>query len=250
MNTPQVERELIAILQRRAEDAMNMTDTQTELLELNAEIEGRNRRDRRRWAGGGLAAAAAVVAGFALWSGDPGDQGTSPAGETDHEAAVEVAESFLEAFAAGDEAGAESYVAAGVTPWEGWRNDLLDEGVWRPDYILQPCEEMFTSGAGTRVNCPYEYHALRSEELGLEPFGNNVFTILVADEKVVSADPGQNAFSNGQSDLFEAMSAWMQENHPQAWEFIDRDRHTPAEEKRAFRLWEQYSQEYVDAQTE
>ena len=253
MNTQQVERELAAILQRRAEAAMNQTNTQTELLEFNAEVESRAKRDRRRWvAGGGLAAAAAVVAGFALWPGDGDDDRSGPAGEPDQQSAEEVADGFVQAVADGDVDKAASYVAAGATPWEGWRADMREEGVGQQDYaVIEPCETAFTSDAGTRVSCPFSYYLLRSEELGLEPFGNNEFSILVADGKVVSGEIRQDWFNNGQSDLLEAFGAWVRENHPGDWAVMNSEQDgSPADQGRSDRLWEQYTQEYVEAQTE
>jgi hypothetical protein len=252
MSTSRVERELAAVLHRRAEDAMNSTDTQTELLEFNAEVENQVRRDRRRWAAGGaLAAAAALVAGFALWPGDRAEDRSGPASTPDQQDAETVADSFVRAYTAGDLETASSYVAAGATPWPGWRKDMRVTGVVQQQYAeIQPCETMSSSEAGTRVACPFSYYLLRSEELGLEPFEGNEFTVFVVDGKVVSGDIYQDWFNNGQSDLFEEIGAWVRANHPGDWAAMNIDGGgTPAEERRGLRLWEKRTQEYVDAQT-
>lgn len=249
MSTRHVERELAAILQRRAEDAMNRTDTQTELLELNATVEERSRRDRRRWAAGGaLAAAAALVVGFSLWPGD-GNDDPQPADEPDQQTAERIADGFVEAVAAGDVATAESYVAPGAMPWPGWRKQISEDGVLAPVYLPRPCEAAFTSEAGTRVTCPFDYHLLRSEELGMRPFAGNEFTVMVDGGKVVSADEFRDWFDNGQSILFEELGAWVRQHHPGDWAAMNIPGDgTLAEQRRAARLWEQHTQEYVDAQ--
>jgi hypothetical protein len=252
MSTSQVERELAALLHRRAEDAMNSTDTQTELLEFNAGVESRSQRDRRRWAAGGaLAAAAVLVAGFALWPGDQAEDRSGPASTPDQQDAEQVADSFVEAYTAGDLETAGSYVAEGTTPWAGWRKDARETGVTQQQYAeILPCETVSSSDAGTRVACPFSYYLLRSEELGLEPFGGNEFSVLVADGKVVSGNIYQDWFNNGQSDLFEELGAWVRKNHPGDWAAMNIDGGgTAAEERRGFRLWEQRTQQYVEAQT-
>lgn len=63
MTTPDLERQLAAVLQRHAEDAMNRTDTRARLNSLITDREQDLRRRRRlTWGAGALVAAAAIIA--------------------------------------------------------------------------------------------------------------------------------------------------------------------------------------------
>ncbi len=116
---------------------------------------------------------------------------------------------------------------------------------------MQPCQELSTAPVGTTVGCPFDYHVLHSEQLGLGPCTNNIFTVLVADGKVVSVEPLYEFGTNGQLDLFEAIGAWVRENHLGDWASMESaDGHTRAEMQRWYPLWKQYSQEYADAMTQ
>jgi hypothetical protein len=250
MSTRDVERQLSAVLHRHAETAMIQTDTHEQHQQLQAGAAARAHRDRRGRAVGGAVAAAAVAVGVVWWSANLGeDQAQSgPAAPASLHGAEEVAQRFVEAFAAGDERAAASYVAAGATPWKGWRNDMHQRGAWAPAYFLQSCEEQFTSDAGTRVLCPFAYHILRSEELGLEPFGgSSVFNVLVAEDKVVSAAVFFDYEDSGQGELYEAILGWIEDNHQRAWVFMNSEDHTPAQQRREDELFEQYTREYVEA---
>jgi hypothetical protein len=108
VTTSELERRLTALLKQHAEDAMNSTRTEQQLDILAAGVEQERRQRRRNWAAGGLAAAAATV-GLVLWASNLG-------AETDtavpaQQPAVEVATSFLAAYASFDRDEAESYLA-------------------------------------------------------------------------------------------------------------------------------------------
>ena len=258
MSTRDIERELTAALHRHAEAAMSRTNTHMEHERFQDGAGDRTRRDRRRWiAGAAVAAAVVAVAGFAVWSADPGDErsDSSPAGDPGQSAeALAVAQGYADAFAAGDVDRAASYLAP-KTAWEEVRGEMRAEGAtaWRREYFFEPCQAGFTSVTGTRFTCPFSYHVLRSEDLGLGPFGGDTWlSAFVEDGKVTSTQLVLDYGDNGQAELFEAILAWIEQNHPRKVELIEipSAEATPAEERRANQLFDQYVAEYVDAQTQ
>lgn len=252
MNARDIERELTVVLHRHAEAAMNRTDTRAELDRLQIGVED-DRGDRRRWAVGvAVAAAVAAIAGAALWSADFGDdQSADPAGSPTQDA-QQVAQDYAEAFAAGDVQQAASYLAPG-TEWSEVRGEMGEQGAWTYEVFLEPCQEDFTGPTGTRFTCPFTYHVLRSDDLGMEPFGGDSWiSAFVEDGKVSSAQVNYDYGDNGQSEHLEAIWAYIEENHPREFRILDQNSEeaTPAEERRAGRLFDRYVDEYVAEQTQ
>ena len=254
MSTRDLERELATVLHRHAEDAMNRTDTQAELRKFHdrAAEEGPG-RNRARWAVGGAAAAAVVAVGVGLLAADLGDDraDSGPAGDPApaQTAAEQVAQDAVTAFTTGDADRLASLLAPGALP--GWRAAIREDQAWSRTYDVEPCREQGSRSEGTEVGCLFSYHLWHSEELGVGPFENNFFTVVVKDGKVVSAVASYNFANNGQSDLFDAIGAWVRANHPGDWRFMaNTEGHTPAEMQSWYQLWEQYSQEYADAQAQ
>ena len=65
---------------------------------------------------------------------------------------------------------------------------------------------------------------------------------------MVWVDAAYNYPNNGQSELYEAVGAWIRANHPAEWPFLSAAEDlTAAERSRWLRLWEKYSGEYADA---
>jgi hypothetical protein len=83
MTTPELERKVRAVLNQRAQDAMNRTNTKEHLADLLAGHDhDRLRRRRRLWAASGVLAAAAAVTAVLVTS--PGrDDTAEPAAPTD-----------------------------------------------------------------------------------------------------------------------------------------------------------------------
>lgn len=254
MTTPDIERELTAVLHRRAEAAMSRTDTHEELQEFHDRVEARpgGAGRRRVAAGAAVAAAVALVAGvvwYADVTGGVDDQGpaqdTGSAQTTDER----VAREFAGALVDGDVAGARSFLAEGATLPDGWGRQSQRNEAWFADHDVKPCETMSTSDFGTSITCPFDYHNMRSEEMGLGPFGNNLVSLVVNDGKVRSFRAAYNSDNNGDGELYRQIGAWVRENHPGEWRFLDSQDVGPAERSRWIRLWQQRTQEYVDATT-
>jgi hypothetical protein len=253
MSARETERELIVALHRHAEDAMNRTDTQEELLRFQADIERRSGRSRRWAVGAAAAAGVAAVAGFALWSADLGDRADSgPAGNS-QTTEEEVAQGFVEAFAAGDEDRVASYLPPGgqLGEMDDWRATIRRDEAWSREYFLGQCVETGTSPDVTTVYCPFDMHVLHSEQLGLGLDTGNRFTVRVGDGRVLSMEGHTTSGNNIEDEVFSAIGEWVEQNHPGKWEFMSSPAaHTPAEMQRWYRMWERYSQEYADAVTQ
>jgi hypothetical protein len=250
MNAQEVERELTAVLHRHAEDAMNQTDTQQELLKFEAEAKEVSRRDRHRRTVGGVAAAAvAAGAGFALWSVDPGDRADSgPAGQP-QSPTEKVAQRFVESFASGDVGGVRSLLAPGAMA--DWRERLRVNAAWDVQYLFEPCAETGATADGTTVGCLFDLNLLHSEQVGRGPYPNNVFTLVVKEGRVVSAVEHDQSGPGSPDDMYAAVARWIQRNHPDDYQFMTHlDRVRPSQMERFDELWKKYSQDFADSSTE
>ena len=254
MTTPDIERELTGVLQRHAEVAMSRTDTQAELKEFHDRVEGGPlRTGRGRVVTGAAVAAAAAVALGVVWfadvTGGGEDQGPAqdPAsGQTTDE---RTAQEFVDAVTTGDVAEARSFLAEGATLSADLLWQLTLTKARSMEHDVQPCQTIGGSDARATVVCPFDYHAYRSEQLGLGPFGNNSVTVVMTDGEVRSVQPIYNWDGNGDSALKGEIGAWVRENHPGEWRFLDSNDVRPAEMPRWIRLWQQRTQEYADAMT-
>jgi hypothetical protein len=251
MTTPELEQVLAATFRNHAEDAMTNTDTRTEHERLEERLAEEAPRRRRRVVAGALVASAATVAA-ALWAADLGGGGprTDPAKDADQQTAAErVADEFFAAYAAGDADLTASYLDRSEVPWSDLRHQLQTDRAWHMAYLPEPCQELSASAAGTNVVCPFDYHAYRSEELALGPFGKNSVELRIADGKVVYGAFNVNYQNNGELQLYRAIGAWVRENHPGDWAAMDDDEaRTGAELARWHALWDQRLDEYVAEQ--
>lgn len=234
---------------------------------LDRQHQSQRRRSRRRKAGAlALAATLGVVAVVSIVVLREARDATTPAGElpmvTDA-APIEVATGFVEAYGALDADRALTYLADGVdidglvTPVTAQdvpvtREDLrllisfLDAAGYRQ--MLDPCEEVSTSASVVVVRCPFDYHQLRSAEIGLGPFGGSYFDLSVRDGEIVRASRfwSTEGFA---VQVWEPFAAWVSTTYPRDAEVMYQDetysRVRLTEE--SIRLWERRSREYVRA---
>jgi hypothetical protein len=248
MTAPDLEHVLAASLQRRAEEAMINTDTRAEYDRFEERLADEAPRRRRRAVGGGAFVAAAVTVAAVWVSGlVTNDPAPGPA-QPDRTAAERVADDFFAAFAAQDADLTASYLASG-SAWPEWRLEMQRASAWHAEYFPEPCQELSTSLAATNVICGFEYHMLGSEELGLGPFRNNAIDLRISDGEVVHVELTVTFDSNGQTALYDTIGAWVRENHPGEWAFMNNtEGYTRAELDRWSRLWDRRIDEYVAEQ--
>lgn len=253
MTTPEIERELTAVLHRHAEAAMSRTDTHEELIELQDRVTRPPGGRGRRGVVAGIAAAAAaaaVVGGAFLVVDDSGRGDDDAAQDVDQPTAAEqAAQEFLSAFTAGDVAGARSMLVEGVTLPQEARFQIRLNRAFSIEHDVKPCETTSTSAFGTRLVCAFDYHAYHSDEMGVGPFGNNSFVVVVdAEGGIRSVQSAYNYQNNGDQQLYDEIGAWVRENHPGDWQFMDSVREVSSDEHaRWTQLWQQRTQEYADS---
>lgn len=257
MTTSEIERLLTATLHAHAEDAMNHTDTQTQLETLHRESA---RHPRADWAVGALVAAAAVVAAAVWWQGTHDAPVIEPAAPVDVPTQAEqVATDFVEAWGDFDRPRLASYIADGATlklgpvtgnP-DGWRlENRFDQAAGFAMQQLE-CSETYSPGDTIQVGCAFKLHMLGSDQLGRGPFDNSLFIVTVENGKVVDASLNFSGAGNGYDDeMLHPFEAWMDAQHPEDDEVMSAfwdAASTRAEIDASLQMWEQRTQDYVDA---
>ena len=236
---------------------MNSTDTQSQLETLHREAA---RHPRTDWAVGGLVAAAAVVAAVVWWQGSRDATNVEPAPPVDVPTQAEqVATDFVEAWADFDRPRLASYIADGATlklgpvagDSDGWRLENRFDQAAGFAMQLQECSETFGSQDRIQVGCAFRLHMLGSDQLGRGPYDNGLFLLTVEDGEVVDASLSFSGVSNGYDDeMLHPFEAWMDEQHPEDAELMNAiwdAASTKAEIGASLQLWEQRTQDYVDA---
>jgi hypothetical protein len=195
-----------------------------------------------------------VVVACSSGSGDGQD---ATAGEPSA-APVEIATDFVEAFGAFDADKAIGYLAddadlAGLNGVEGQAEfrlllSLLEAQGY--EQMSTSCEQTDSSASGTEVHCTFDFHAIRSEQIGRGPYSGSYFDFTVRDGKIVrpSLYWETKEFSRY---LWEPFATWVSETYPKDGAVMYNAAYTDfllSEE--SIRLWEQHTREYVKEVTQ
>jgi hypothetical protein len=207
-----------------------------------------------------VAAAIGVLAIVLILRTHPGFDTTTPAtGSTSLNpvgAAEEVATSFLGAFGAFNAEQATTYLAgdADLTGFIGSGYSEGPEGL--PLFIsfleAQGYEQTITScdgspvGPDISVTCTFDFHAIRSDEIGRGPFTGSTFTLIVRDGKIVRASQYLET-AKFSPQMWEPFANWVSTNYPKdaAVMYQDGTLSNFSLSERSTRLWEQHTREYV-----
>jgi hypothetical protein len=252
MSTHDVERELTALLHRHAEDAMTDTNTSSELDKFQRSAGGPAHPDRRRRIAIGAAiVGAAAVTAVTIWAaGQDSDRSQPDPMDTSHETSPDraVARAFVAAYADHDIQAASAYVAEGTEPWPDWDTESRRNAAWKVEYLVDGCRGSATSTGAVAFTCPYDLHLLASEEVGLGPYPDSYFQVVVRDGEVTSASSTIPYQTNGVGNHVEEVTRWVRENHPADADFLLKEEQavTEAEWPRWTRLWHEVLREYVD----
>src|SRR6218665_1805663 len=80
--------------------------------------------------------------------------------------------------------------------------------------MIEACEQTGSDAAGTIIECPFTFHGIRSEEIGLSPFSDNNWRFRVRDGKITDAQ-GNFDTSTGFSTLrWEPFERWVPTTYP------------------------------------
>ena len=250
MTTSDLERRLADLLHERAEGAMTKTHTQEKLSSLLADRGDAQRR--RRWAAGGLAAAAALVA-VAVWTGR-GDVDRTEQLPGDGSEPVAIASSFIRSSYAYELDRAEGMLSTDVDmvdpeTLDKWR----DQNAWYEAAGFSvtdlSCREESTSSAGTEVHCTFALRGMGSEHLGVGPYGGNTFDLTVLDGEITSVKEYWPFEENGFSDeMWEPFADWIQQTHPDDADvmYTDASLTEPRPGPTSMGLWELRVRQYAE----
>ncbi len=170
--------------------------------------------------------------------------------EVSAEPAAEIAAAFLEAYGNFDLESAASYLApdADLSQFEGGRQNWQLGNQWLEaqgfELILDGCD-----GSGGSVICPFDYHGIRSDQIGLGPFGGSHFAVTVEDGEIASVALVWDFIGNGFSNqVWEPFARWVAETHPEdaAVMYTDGSFTLEALTEESIQLWEERSKEYVE----
>jgi hypothetical protein len=93
-------------------------------------------------------------------------------------------------------------------------------------------------------------HGLGSDQLGLGPYSDNDFRIVVRDGKVVQAEMDFGYDHNGfAGQVWEPFMAWATRNYPQDIPRMVDSYDNPLPDPASIRLWHRHIEEYVAAKS-
>ncbi len=186
---------------------------------------------------------------------DPEAPATSPG------AAEDVAIGFLEAYGSFDADRAITYLApdADVSGLissvgggsldgglEGFRlllSMLEAEGYKQ---ILHGCDDMGSGEGRTFLTCDFDFHVIRSDELGLGPYSGSHFFLTVRDGKIVDASKTW-AIGEFSPQVWEPFAAWVAATYPEDVDVMYTGAQTGLRlTEKSISLWEQRTREYVE----
>jgi hypothetical protein len=250
--------------------------TSTQNVKRDPGVLERQHTRQHRWSGGKrigafAAAAVALVLIGALVGCASGEEATATdqtpvAAEapenTVNARAEEVATSFVEAYGAFDVEQAITYLAAdadiadligsvGAPGVEGTLEEfrLLIAFLEAQGYkqMFHSCEELASSAAGTALRCTFDFHAIRSDEMGRGPFSGSYLLLTVRDGEIVQASKSW-AIEEFSPQMWEPFANWVSKTHPKdaAVMYADGTYSGARLSEESIRLWERHTRGYVE----
>jgi DNA-directed RNA polymerase specialized sigma24 family protein len=239
------------------EDAEDLSQDAFMKLWERWEYDHRRNQQRNRKIGAFAVAAVIGAAAIAVFLGTRGGQDTvtpaDPSTVNSVEATAErVATSFLEAYGAADADRAIAELADDIVPAVGVETrrefrrllSLMEAQGWQQ--VGESCDAGLTLPSGTRVLCTFDFHAIRSDEIGLGPYSGSSADITVLDGEVVRASINLEIEEFG-AEMWDPFAAWVAENYPEDGAVMYNDSYTDYRLTEAsIRLWELRTREYVE----
>lgn len=168
-------------------------------------------------------------------------------------AAATLAEAFVDAFMKFDAETLATYLAPEADmssfEWDGgtWPLTLrlLEAQGFQAE--LFDCHPVSTSNARTVLSCPIEFHILRSNEIGIGPFGGSAFALTVVDNRITRASLNLQVIKEFSPTMWEPFAAWLLATYPEdvALMYTDASQSLEALTEESIALWEQRTREYV-----
>jgi hypothetical protein len=129
----------------------------------------------------------------------------------------------------------------------GFRREVAMTKAQRIKQTVTGCREQGESDDGVAVQCAFDFHGFRSDEVGLGPYTDNSWDLVVRNGKITSAVSTWAYITNGFSaERWEPFQRWVASAHPE-----DLQTMYPAADfeiaKGAIPLWERRLREWVTA---
>jgi hypothetical protein len=225
---------------------------------VDRQYDHRRKQQRKRKIGAFAVAAVIGVAAIGVFLGTRGGQDTiapaddpapvDPVGPT----AERVATAFLEAYGAADADQTIAYLADGAVPTVGVDTreefrlllSLLEAQGYQQ--LGVSCDAAVSLPSGTRVRCTFDFHAIRSDEIGLGPFSGSSADLFVLDGEILDASINLEIGEYGPQ-MWEPFATWVSENHPEDGAVMYNDDYSDYRLTEAsIRLWDLRTREYVE----
>ena len=173
--------------------------------------------------------------------------------DTSEQGAIGVATGFVEAFGAFDAERAVGHLTefADLSGTDARTPDglpqlleLLEAQGYRQ--ILEPCREDGEASIGTNVRCPFAFHLIRSDEIGLGPYGGSYFELTVRDGKISDAS-WHWEIEEFSPEMWEPFRDWVASTYPRDFDvmYVDGGGNFSLSAE-SIRLWEQRTRQYAD----
>jgi hypothetical protein len=213
----------------------------------------------RRWA---------VIVGVftvtaAVWivaTGGPFDRTTTPADKPtrnpEGKTAEDVATDFFNAYSVSNEDHTLSVLAddADLYGWglNGTREFRLLMRFFEATgfkHILDTCEETSSLLSGTVVRCTWDFHAIRSDEIGLGPYSGSYDELTVRDGEIVDVF-GYIETAKFGPQMWEPFAEWVSTTYPEDVAVMYESNFSDyLLTRQSIRLWERHTREYVETRS-
>lgn len=200
----------------------------------------------------GIAAAAAIILGALLLLRPLTSD--EPVADDQPATSMQIATEFLTAIASRNADRAISLLSTEALSELGGIETLRSEFRWQEasGFELLPgtCQEAGSTPTETFVECPYDYHGIRSAEQGLGPYTGSRFLLTIRDGVIVLVRDLIVFTENGFADqMWEPFASWLAQNYEvdgpsmyANWPSIGMQAIT----EESIVLWEERSREYVE----
>jgi hypothetical protein len=108
------------------------------------------------------------------------------------------------------------------------------------------CKELGSAADGTRLECTFDFHDLRSDEIGRGPFSGSYFELTVRDGEIVRASEHLE-IERFSPQMWEPFARWVSKAHPDDTAVMYEGDFTGARlTDESIRLWERHTWGYAD----
>jgi hypothetical protein len=113
------------------------------------------------------------------------------------------------------------------------------------EQFLDPCRVTGSYAYGTVVRCPFDFHAIRSDEIGLGPYHGSYWDLTIRDGEIVQASQYWE-IEKFSPQMWEPFADWVSATYPKDFDVMYTGGGTNFRlTEESIRLWGQHTREYV-----